>query len=89
MLQAVSNAFKLPDLRRKIVFTLAILVVYRLAAHIPVPGVNAEALRQVFQQNQLLGLFDLFSGGAMQNFSIMAMGVYPFITAQIVLHLLQ
>jgi len=89
MLQAVSNAFKLPDLRRKIVFTLAILVVYRLAAHIPVPGVNAEALRQVFQQNQLLGLFDLFSGGAMQNFSIMAMGVYPFITAQIVLQLLQ
>ena len=89
MLQAVSNAFKLPDLRRKIVFTLAILVVYRLAAHIPVPGVNAEALRQVFQQNQLLGLFDLFSGGAMQNFTIMSMGVYPFITAQIVLQLLQ
>lgn len=89
MLQAVANAFKLPDLRRKIVFTLVILVIYRLAAHIPIPGVDVEALRQVFQQNQLLGLFDMFSGGAMSNFSIMAMGVYPFITAQIVLQLLQ
>ena len=85
MLQAVSNALKLPDLRRKIFFTLGILVLYRLAAHVPVPGVNAEALRQVFQQNQLLGLLDMFSGGAMSNFSVMAMGVYPFITAQIVL----
>ena len=89
MLQAVSNALKLPDLRRKILFTLGILVIYRLAAHVPVPGVNAEALRQVFQQNQLLGLLDMFSGGAMSNFSVMAMGVYPFITAQIVLQLLQ
>ncbi|MBM3187810.1 MAG: preprotein translocase subunit SecY [Chloroflexi bacterium] len=89
MLQAVANAFKLPDLRRKIVFTMAILVIYRLASHVPIPGVDVEALRQVFQQNQLLGLFDMFSGGAMSNFSVMAMGVYPFITAQIVLQLLQ
>ncbi len=89
MLQAVSNAFKLPDLRRKILFTLLILVIYRLAAHVPLPGVEAEALRQVFQQNQLLGLLDMFSGGAMSNFSVLAMGVYPFITAQIVLQLLQ
>ncbi len=88
MLQALSNAFKLPDLRRKIIFTLVILVVYRFAAHIPVPGVNLEALRQVFQQNQLLGLLDMFSGGAMSNFSVMALGVYPYITAQIVLQLL-
>ncbi|HUV94502.1 MAG TPA: preprotein translocase subunit SecY [Anaerolineae bacterium] len=89
MLQAVANAFKLADLRRKILFTLVVLVIYRLAAHVPVPGVDAEALRQVFQQNQLLGLLDMFSGGAMSNFSVMAMGVYPFITAQIVLQLLQ
>ena len=88
MLQAVSNAFKLPDLRKKIVFTLAILVIYRLAAHVPVPGVNLEALRQLFQQNQLLGLLDMLSGGAMQNFSVLAMGPYPYITAQIVLQLL-
>jgi len=89
MLQAVSNAFKLPDLRKKIVFTLVILVIYRLAAHVPVPGVDVEALRQVFEQNQLLGMLDMFSGGAMSNFSVLAMGVYPFITAQIVLQLLQ
>lgn len=89
MLQAVVNAFKLPDLRKKILFTLLILVVYRLAAHIPVPGVNVEAMRELFQQNQLLGLFDMLSGGAMQNFSVMAIGVYPLITAQIVLQLLQ
>ncbi len=88
MLQAVANAFKLPDLRRKIVFTMVVLVIYRFAAHVPVPGVNLEALRQVFQSNQLLGLLDMFSGGAMSNFSVMAMGVYPFITAQIVLQLL-
>lgn len=89
MLQAVANAFKLPDLRKKLLYTLAILVIYRLAAHVPVPGVNLEALRQVFQQNQLLGLLDMLSGGAYQNFSVLAMGPYPFITAQIVLQLLQ
>ena len=88
MLQAVSNAFKLPDLRKKMLFTLLILVIYRLAAHVPVPGVDAEALRQVFQQNQLLGMLNMFSGGAMSNYSVLAMGVYPFITAQIVLQLL-
>jgi preprotein translocase subunit SecY len=88
MLQAVSNAFRLPDLRKKIIFTLVILVIYRFASHVPIPGVNLEALRLVFQQNQLLGLLDMFSGGAMSNFSVMAMGVYPYITAQIVLQLL-
>ena len=83
------NAFKLPDLRRKILFTLAMLVVYRFAAHVPVPGVNADALKQLFQSNQLLGLLDMFSGGAMSNFSVVALGVYPFITAQIIMQLLQ
>lgn len=88
MLQAVRNAFKLPDLRRKLLTTFLILVVYRLAAHVPVTGVNAEGLRQLFQTNQLLGLLDMFSGGAMSNFSIMAMGVYPYITASIIMQLL-
>jgi preprotein translocase subunit SecY len=83
------NAFKLPDLRRKILFTLAMLVAYRFAAHVPVPGVNAEALKQLFQSNQLLGLLDMFSGGAMSSFSVVAMGVYPYITAQIIMQLLQ
>lgn len=84
----VLNAFKLPDLRRKILFTLAMLVVYRFAAHVPVPGVNAEALKQLFQSNQLLGLLDMFSGGAMSSFSVVAMGVYPYITASIIMQLL-
>lgn len=84
----VLNAFKLPDLRRKILFTLAMLVVYRFAAHIPVPGVNADALRQLFESNQLLGLLDMFSGGAMSSFSVVAMGVYPYITASIIMQLL-
>jgi len=89
MLQAISNAFKLPDLRRKLIFTLFILVIYRLAAHIPLPGVDPNTLRKMFEANQLLGLLDMFSGGAMSNFSAMAMGVYPYITASIVLQLLQ
>jgi preprotein translocase subunit SecY len=82
------NAFKLPDLRRKILFTLAMLVAYRFAAHVPVPGVNTEALRQLFQSNQLLGLLDMFSGGAMASFSVVANGVYPYITATIIMQLL-
>jgi len=88
MLQAIRNAFRLPDLRRRILITFGILVLYRLAAHVPVPGVNAEALRQLFATNQLLGLLDMFSGGAMSDFSVMAMGVYPYITASIIMQLL-
>ena len=88
MLQAVRNAFKLPDLRRRILFTFAILVIYRLASHIPVPNVDLQALRSVFESNQLLGMLDMFSGGAMSSFSVMAMGVYPYITASIIMQLL-
>jgi len=88
MLQAVRNAFKLPDLRRRILFTFAILVIYRLASHIPVPNVDLLALRSVFESNQLLGMLDMFSGGAMSSFSVMAMGVYPYITASIIIQLL-
>lgn len=88
-IRAVLNAFKLPDLRRKIFVTMGILVVYRLAAHIPLPGVDADALRTVFRQSQLLGLFDMLSGGAMSTFSVVAMGVYPYITATIIMQLLQ
>ncbi|OGO39343.1 MAG: preprotein translocase subunit SecY [Chloroflexi bacterium RBG_16_56_8] len=87
MLDAVRNALRLPDLRNKILFTLFILVLYRLAAHIPVPGVDPTALQQLFSSNQLLGMLDLFSGGALSNFSVVAMGVYPYITAQIIMQL--
>jgi preprotein translocase subunit SecY len=88
MLEAVRNAFRLPDLRRKLLVTLGILVLYRLMSHIPVPGVNREALTAIFSSNQLLGLLNLLSGGALQNFSVMAMGVYPYITASIIVQLL-
>jgi preprotein translocase subunit SecY len=89
MLEALRNAFRLPDLRRKLLVTLGILLVYRLASHIPVPGVDRQALSVIFQSNQLLGLLNLLSGGALQNFSVMAMGVYPYITASIIMQLLQ
>jgi preprotein translocase subunit SecY len=89
MLKAISNAWKLPDLRRKLTFTFIILVIFRLAAHVPVPGIQSEELRRIFEANQLLGLLNMFSGGAMANFSVMAMGVYPYITASIIMQLLQ
>jgi len=87
MIDALKNAMRLPDLRNKILFTLGILVIYRLAAHIPVPGVDPQALDTLFRSSQLLGMLDLFSGGALSNFSIVAMGVYPYITAQIIMQL--
>jgi preprotein translocase subunit SecY len=82
------DAFSLPDLRRRILITFGILVVFRLIAHIPVPKVNPEALTEIFQQNPLFGMFDMFSGGALRNFSVAAMGVYPYITASIVMTLM-
>ena len=87
MIDALRNAMRLPDLRNKILFTLLILILYRLAAHIPVPGVDPTALDTMFKSNQLLGFLDLFSGGALSNFSVVAMGVYPYITAQIIMQL--
>jgi preprotein translocase subunit SecY len=93
MVQAVTNAFRLPDLRRRILFTLAILVIYRFLAHIPVPGVDLNQLRSIFdagsQFGSLFNMLDLFSGGAMSNFSILSFGVYPYITASIIMQLLQ
>lgn len=88
MLDAVRNAFRLPDLRMKILFTLGILVVYRFAAHIPVPGVDQTMLNQFLESNPIGAFYDLLSGGALANFSVMAMGVYPYITASIAMQLL-
>lgn len=84
----VLAALRIPDLRRKLLYTFWILVVFRFVAHVPVPGVNFGALRDLFAQNQLLGMLDLFSGGAMRNLSVAAMGVYPYITASIMMQLL-
>jgi preprotein translocase subunit SecY len=88
LLQAMIDAFSLPDLRKRILMTLAILVGFRVIAHVPVPGVDASRLAEIFSNNALLGMFDMFSGGAFRNFSIAAMGVYPYITASIVITLM-
>ena len=82
------DAFSLPDLRGKLLFTLLILIIFRFVAQVPTPGVDREALAKVFENNQLFGMLDLFSGGAMRNLSVLAMGVYPYITATIVMQLL-
>ncbi len=88
LIQAMIDAFSLPDLRRKILFTFGILVIFRFVAHVPLPGVDLEALRQLFESNALLGMLDMFSGGAMRRLSVAAMGVYPYITASIIMQLL-
>ncbi|MFC1711320.1 preprotein translocase subunit SecY [Patescibacteria group bacterium] len=88
ILKPIINAFKIPDLRKKLLFTIFILIVYRFAAHLPIPGVDLEALKTLFQRNQFLGLIDIFSGGTLANFSIIAMGLNPYINASIVLQLL-
>ncbi|MCK5434216.1 MAG: preprotein translocase subunit SecY [Dehalococcoidales bacterium] len=88
LLQAMLDAFTLPDLRRRILITVGLLVVFRFVAHVPLPGVDADALRELFQNVPILGMLDLFSGGAMRNLSVAAMGVYPYITASIIMMLL-
>ena len=88
MLEAVANAFRIPDLRRKILFTIGILIIFRFIATIAVPGVDRAALKTLLANNQLLGMLNLFSGSTLSNFSIVAMGVYPYITASIIMQLL-
>jgi len=88
MLQALLNAFRIPDLRQKLLFTLGLLVAFRFIAHVPMPGVNLAALENLFEENQFVGFLDLFSGGALASFSIASMGVYPYITASIIMQLL-
>ncbi|MFC2002395.1 preprotein translocase subunit SecY [Chloroflexota bacterium] len=88
LLQAMIDAFSLPDLRQRILLTLGILVVFRFVAHVPLPGVDLDALEELFARNQLLGMLDLFSGGAMRRLSVAAMGVYPYITASIIMQLM-
>lgn len=82
------DAMRVPDLRAKILFTFAMLIIFRFVAHVPVPGVDTQALAQAFQQQALLGFLDLFSGGALSNLSVAALGVYPYITSSIVMQIL-
>ena len=88
LLQAIIDAFRIPDLRARILFTLGMLVLFRFLAHVPVVSVDPAALRTIFEQNQILGFLDLFSGGGLRNMSIVALGVYPYITASIVMQLM-
>ncbi|MFA6603646.1 MAG: preprotein translocase subunit SecY [Patescibacteria group bacterium] len=88
MWNKIRQIWKAADLRNSIIFVLLMLVVYRVATHVPVPGVNAANLRDFFQSNQVLGMLDLFSGGSMQNFSVVALGVGPYITSSIIFQLL-
>ena len=92
MLTAFGRAFKTPDLRRKILFTLAMIAVYRLGAHVPTPGVSYPAVQKCISgadnSNGLLGLVNLFSGGALLQLSIFALGIMPYITASIIIQLL-
>src|SRR2546425_3915193 len=88
MLEAIANALRIPELRRKILFTLGLFVVFRVLAHIAVPGTDQAALARLFNKNQFLGLLDLFSGGGLSSFSIIAMGVNPYINASIIMQLM-
>ncbi len=88
--EAFANMFRIADLRRRILFTLGILAVYRLGAFLPTPGINTDVLTQLFQQNQgsVLGIIDLFSGGNFRRLTIFALGIMPYITSSIILQLM-
>ncbi len=88
MMQALRQIWAVSELREKMLFILAMLVVYRFAANIPLPGVDVLALRQMFEGNQLLGLLNLFSGGGLSNISVVLLGVAPYITASIIMQLM-
>jgi len=89
VLTAIANAFRVPDLRKKIIFTLVIIVIYRIGCHIPAPGVNAKDIASVVGQGAALGMLNLFSGGALERFAIFSLGIMPYITSSIIMQLLQ
>ncbi|MGA7590750.1 MAG: preprotein translocase subunit SecY, partial [Candidatus Sulfotelmatobacter sp.] len=90
MFEKLANIFRIPDLRKRVLFTLAMLAVYRLGGHLPTPGVNFLKLEDAFTHNagSLLGFVDLFSGGNLRRMTIFALGIMPYITASIILQLL-
>ncbi len=83
LIQAMIDAFRTPDLRARILFVLGMLVIFRMLAHVPVPGVDRAQLAGLLSGNQLLQFFDLFTGGGLRNLSIAALGVFPYITSSI------
>jgi preprotein translocase subunit SecY len=88
--EAVANVFRIPDLRKRLLFALGLLAVYRIGGHIPIPGVDVNRLQDFFQRNagSVFGMFDLFSGGMFRRMTIFALGIMPYITASIILQLL-
>src|SRR5437660_1102883 len=88
--EAFLNVFRIPDLRKRVLFTLGMLLVYRLGGHIPIPGIDTKRFEEFIQQNQgsLFGFFDLFSGGSFRKLTIFALGIMPYITSSIILQLL-
>ncbi len=90
LITTIQNIFKIPELRSRIIFTLALLVVYRVGAHIPTPGINSEALRKFLLEKggAVVGFFDIFSGGALSQMAIFALGIMPYISASIIIQLL-
>ncbi len=88
MFDKINQIWKARDLRNNIIFVLLMLVIFRLAAHVPIPGIDSIALKNLFASNEMLGLMNLFSGGGMENFSIVMMGVAPYITSSIIFQLL-
>jgi preprotein translocase subunit SecY len=89
VIEALVNAFRIPDLRKKIIFTLGIIALYRVGAHITVPGVDPASIKTAIESGAALGLLNLFAGGALENFAIFALGIMPYITASIIMQLLQ
>src|ERR1700686_626983 len=90
LLEAFANIFRVPDLRKRLLFTLGLLAVYRLGGHIPTPGINITRWAQVFesQSGSIFGFFDLFAGGNIRRLTVFALGIMPYITASIILQLL-
>ncbi|ALP89069.1 MULTISPECIES: preprotein translocase subunit SecY [Clostridium] len=88
MLQTLRNAFKVPELKKKILWTILLVAVFRMGSHIPVPGINSEYLKSLSQSGGLLGFYDMISGGAFSRSSILALGVMPYINASIIIQLL-
>ncbi len=94
MIQALTNLFKIPDLKKKIFFTLGIIIIYRIGAYVPTPGIDGAKLAQFFdniartQAGTLFGIMNMFAGGAMSRLTIFALGIMPYISASIILQLL-
>src|SRR3989338_4680594 len=88
MFKSLIQVFKIKDLRNRILFTILLLILVRILSHVPIPGVDIESLKSFFDRSKLLGLLDVFSGGAIKNFSIAMMGVGPYINASIIMQLL-